>query len=48
MESRTLIDRRHAQLAVFRESEKGYEKNTGEQSRTGSAGCWPVLRAISR
>jgi hypothetical protein len=27
----THIDRRHVQLAVFRESEKGYEKNTGER-----------------
>jgi len=26
-----LIDRRHVQLAVFRESEKSYEANTGEQ-----------------
>src|SRR5579862_3510690 len=26
-----LIDRRHVQLAVFRESEKSYEKNTGER-----------------
>jgi len=25
-----LIDRRHAQLALFREAEKGYEANTGE------------------
>jgi hypothetical protein len=26
-----LVDRRHVQLAVFRESEKSYEANTGEQ-----------------
>src|SRR6266542_1167208 len=25
-----LIDRRHAQLALFREAEKSYESNTGE------------------
>ena len=28
---RSTIDRRHVQLAVFRESEKNYEKNTGER-----------------
>ena len=26
-----LIDRRHAQLALFRDAEKSYESNTGEQ-----------------
>ena len=26
-----LIDRRHAQLAVFRDAEKEYEANTGER-----------------
>jgi hypothetical protein len=31
MTNGALIDRRHVQLAVFRESEKGYEKNTGER-----------------
>ena len=43
-----LIDRRHAQLAVFREAEKEYEANTGERSRTGSGGCWRGIRATWR
>ncbi len=31
MTDANLIDRRHAQLAVFREAEKEYEANTGER-----------------
>jgi len=31
MADANLTDRRHAQLAVFREAEKGYETNTGER-----------------
>ncbi len=31
MKAGAMIDRRHVQLAVFRESEKTYEKNTGER-----------------
>ena len=31
MTDSNLIDRRHAQLAVFREAEKEYEANTGER-----------------
>jgi hypothetical protein len=48
MTDANLIDRRHAQLAVFRDAEKSYEGTPASAWPTGSGACWPAMRATWR